>query len=720
MTIVLPAMKKFNAYSSLRLILCLNSVFFLLQILFAVFNHRGFLNESLIVSKSFTLPLSIWPSIIFCLFAQVIVYFILSLGLWLISLNLIKRFNLTIKTSDYLILTLWLASVFIILFANQLLYPLSQFADFSQALVPDLLAKILLSAAIITLSIAACYSILIGIIKLWKNKKLFIGTVFFIIIAIIYSYYHAYQCRQLRQYRNPAARPNIILIGIDSLRPDYTQLLGDKNAKLMPHINHFMQQATNFAQAYTPIARTYPSWISMLTGLEPLSTGARYNLIDVQHVNTQQSLAKRLQALGYETIYATDDKRYSNIDQSVGFDKIVGPKIGVDDFILGALNDFPMSNLLINSRLGPYFFPYNAGNRQSLVSYKPHMFDQMVKHSLIPVQQRPLFLIVHFCLPHFPYAWSVPLKYPIPPKTSAQARYLYRKALSAADQQVGALLVTLKKQGRLQQAMVVMLSDHGEAIGEGDRLTKMKNYQANPNHRQSVLEQFEKKFYAKNQQPLESTKALSIGHPDPVSVSYGHGTDVLSLQQSHCLLSFRQYPAQKFPAMQIIDGPVSMLDIKPSLEAFLHLRLSQHQGQSLWPIINHQQSTLVKMPALYFETGFTPAGLQSLNPENKESLENSIRYFRIDPKNNRVIMKEQVGKLIMTHKAYAIMHHGWLFALVPRVTQSPLSVIVNLHNKQWSDRLQSSFMKRSPALALWQQLRQHFGDEIMKPPSLKH
>ena len=88
--------------------------------------------------------------------------------------------------------------------------------------------------------------------------------------------------------------------------------------------------------------------------------GAVFNLIDNGYRNTEMTtLATRLKNAGYETVYATDEKRFSNIDESFGFDSILGPPMGAADFLLGTINDFPFSNLIVNTRLGRILFPYS-------------------------------------------------------------------------------------------------------------------------------------------------------------------------------------------------------------------------------------------------------------------------------------------------------------------------------------------------------------------------
>src|SRR5204863_1260045 len=133
--------------------------------------------------------------------------------------------------------------------------------------------------------------------------------------------------------------------------------------KYTPHMDEFLNQATVFSESLTPLARTFPSWVSILTGAYPKNSNVRYNLSDQITFDLKQTLPSILRDHGYKTIYAIDETRFSNINESYGFDQIVAPPTGFNDFLIGTINDFPLSNLLVNTILGKYLFPYSYANR---------------------------------------------------------------------------------------------------------------------------------------------------------------------------------------------------------------------------------------------------------------------------------------------------------------------------------------------------------------------
>jgi arylsulfatase A-like enzyme len=69
----------------------------------------------------------------------------------------------------------------------------------------------------------------------------------------------------------PAERPNVLLVTVDTLRPDAV-------GKGTPAMDAFLAQATRFTRARTVAPLTLPAHVSMLTGLLPASHGIHDNM----------------------------------------------------------------------------------------------------------------------------------------------------------------------------------------------------------------------------------------------------------------------------------------------------------------------------------------------------------------------------------------------------------------------------------------------------------
>ena len=61
---------------------------------------------------------------------------------------------------------------------------------------------------------------------------------------------------------------------------------------------------------------------------------------------------KLLADAGYHTIYATDEVRFSNLDETYGFRELIAPPMGASDFLLSFFADTPLTNLLVNTAAG--------------------------------------------------------------------------------------------------------------------------------------------------------------------------------------------------------------------------------------------------------------------------------------------------------------------------------------------------------------------------------
>jgi hypothetical protein len=317
---------------------------------------------------------------------------------------------------------------------------------------------------------------------------------------------------------------NVIIVGIDSLS---APLMEHEQARL-PHLTQLLAQATRHERAYTPLGRTYPAWVSILSGQAPATHGALFNLRGVEHADRQNLLTRELQAQGYRTVYAIDERRFNNIDESFGFDQVVGPQAGALDFALQGINDTPLTNLLLQTRAADRLLPYSRLNVASIANYDARGFvDEIGRASAGP---QPLFLAVHFLSGHFPFATRhATLADPDP--NAIRARHV--EALTAADTQVGWLMNELAARGRLDDALVIVLSDHGEAVGDAE--------------------------------PFQRADGEFVA-----AASYGHGANLLSEHQNRIVLATLHYRQGRPVAA---DAPaseqVSLLDVRASVQAFV-------------------------------------------------------------------------------------------------------------------------------------------------------
>ena len=410
-------------------------------------------------------------------------------------------------------------------------------------------------------------------------------------------------------------QPHILIIGVDSLRADVFDR-DDWRARI-PNIDEFMSQATRFETAITPLARTYPAWVSILSGQSPRNSGARINLVDPSLVKKDQLLTNDLQDLGYQTIFATDERRFSNIDESYGFDDVVGPGYGGADFIIGYLSDFPIVNVVSSSALGPILFPYIAQNRAIPHSYSPDQFSSSLETyitSLNPAE--PTFFVAHFCLPHWPYIWSS-VKEVAPQKDGQRDPELsysaqnYWFAIEEADRQVGMLLEQYRREGWLDNALVILLSDHGEAFGfEADVLDEVGDISRNP-------------------------------FPNE-----GHGLNIFSEYQNRIVLGVRYYGAREWIA-GVSDQVAGTIDLRPTINEVIGqpVPFGTTDGISLVPWL-----TDVDMPSqarmLEMESGFTVKSFSAAGINVAEVVNKAFSFYSISEDGRFEIREDQALSVI--------------------------------------------------------------------------
>ncbi len=257
----------------------------------------------------------------------------------------------------------------------------------------------------------------------------------------------------------PPDTKNVIIIGIDSFRMDHTH-------NNMPFLDGLLNKSNNFINSYTPFARTYPAWSTILSGQYPPTSGARYNLINENlQQPTNNYLPNILKRNGYKTIYASDERRFSQIGKQHGFDKVVGPRAGLGNFIIGQYADYPITNLLTLFEETAFLLPELTLNRAASHIYNPMAFTNILNNelSIVSNSQQPVFLAVHYCMPHWPFHHGRKLDNSI---KEDLAEVGYHQALNSVDKQIQSLWESLESSNLLDNSIVVFLSDHGESWSE--------------------------------------------------------------------------------------------------------------------------------------------------------------------------------------------------------------------------------------------------------------
>lgn len=224
-------------------------------------------------------------------------------------------------------------------------------------------------------------------------------------------------------------QPPIVLISIDTLRSDHLPIYGYRGVET-PAIDALRRDAILFERAYSHAPLTLPSHATILTGLLPPAHGVRDNQGYVFEAARLPYLPRLLRERGYATGAA------------------------VSAFVLraetGLAAGFDFYDGRFEAGTGLTFGDVARPGGETLAA---------VRGWLDGVAGKPFFLFLHLFEPHAPYT-------PPEPFASRYGASPYDGEIAAVDAVVGALVAELRRLGVYERAVVVLLADHGEGLGD--------------------------------------------------------------------------------------------------------------------------------------------------------------------------------------------------------------------------------------------------------------
>jgi choline-sulfatase len=220
----------------------------------------------------------------------------------------------------------------------------------------------------------------------------------------------------------------VILISIDTLRADRLPLYGYTKIQT-PFLDRFAKDAWLFENAYSPCPMTLPAHATLLSGTLPPEHGVRNNAGFVFDGQTLNSIPRLLKQHGYATGAAVSSY-------------ILRFETG-----LGVL--FDSYEDTISTTVGGE----TARNRRSGEKTAAIAASWIEKKA-----GQPFFFLFHIYEPHAPYAPPEPFR--------SQYGASYDGEVATSDAIVGAFVDSLKKFGVYDRAVVFILSDHGEGLGD--------------------------------------------------------------------------------------------------------------------------------------------------------------------------------------------------------------------------------------------------------------
>lgn len=208
---------------------------------------------------------------------------------------------------------------------------------------------------------------------------------------------------------NTKVRPNILMIGSDTLRSD--RLDGSYEKNTAPFLRGMVESGVLFSQCYVPCARTAPSLLALLTGSWPHRLGVRDNFVPDEATHLQvDTLPRLLKQHGYYTAALSDWCGADMGKFDLGFDYTDVPEDqwNIKLFIRQGPKDLRLFlSLFSRNRFGKHFLPeifYLGGVPQTdeLGHEARHLINDLAE------RDQPFFLNIFFSTTHGPFGSEYP------------------------------------------------------------------------------------------------------------------------------------------------------------------------------------------------------------------------------------------------------------------------------------------------------------------------
>jgi arylsulfatase A-like enzyme/Tfp pilus assembly protein PilF len=225
--------------------------------------------------------------------------------------------------------------------------------------------------------------------------------------------------------------PDVYLITIDTLRADHVHCYGDDQIQT-PALDSIARDGVRFTQAFTPSPITNTAHTSILTGLLPSVHGVTD--FGIPLAKTIPTWAELLKQNGYQTAAFIGAVVLDSRTLAPGLDR------GFDYY-----DNFPSDS--------------SESKHWGRVERRGEDVVHRAEAWMDGHPAKPRFVWVHLYDPHDPYD-------PPPPFAQIYKHRLYDGEIAYADSALGHLLTYLKRQNRYNRALIVVVGDHGEGLGE--------------------------------------------------------------------------------------------------------------------------------------------------------------------------------------------------------------------------------------------------------------
>lgn len=294
-------------------------------------------------------------------------------------------------------------------------------------------------------------------------------------------------------FNSSNSQPNVLILASDALRPDHLSASGYKYPT-SPNIDRIIGEGVFMENACGEVPRTFPSWVSILTGQYTATHGIRHMFPSTAETSAEfRTIVKKLNEKGYYTAVVGDYAADIFTRINLGFQKVKTPYFNFNTVMeQSIIGDHFFLQPFLTNRIGLKLFPALA---DSAYFCPPELVTEKIKRTINRRGKRPFMLTAFYSATHFPYAPPYPYyqkfadpsyrgayKYYKQPTISidnalsqkltrediAQIHALYDGGINAFDHEVGEIVDYLKSEGIYDNTIIILLADHGENLYEGD------------------------------------------------------------------------------------------------------------------------------------------------------------------------------------------------------------------------------------------------------------
>jgi arylsulfatase A-like enzyme len=309
-----------------------------------------------------------------------------------------------------------------------------------------------------------------------KNNKWKAGWIAGIILAGLFAF------KLFSIITDPIpAKPNLLLITLDTLRPDHLNVYGYQRAT-SPSLSRLAENSFVFEKAFTVATNSGPSHATLLTGLYPAQHGLLNNGQKIQ----VPTLAETLRQRGYDTAgfvgyYALGeesglDKGFENFEyHPIASHEHDEKKDDLKGFkaVTGWLESWAQTP--VDSR-SPFFAWMHVQNIHESYDPPPPYNAMFGKISSLQSLEGFEGKFDVRCANDLAKAWRSGI---FPPHLKNEVIALYDGEIRLVDDQLGKIFTMLKSVKVYEDTVIVVVSDHGEVLFE---LYENGFYKKGPGH----------------------------------------------------------------------------------------------------------------------------------------------------------------------------------------------------------------------------------------------